>query len=228
MNETLPRNLPADRFHGGVRAAALFMWLAAIVVVFIVLRLVVGLFIADLGGAGVLVLVVLAVVLAQPLAFLGEKWLVTRWPSGRALRLEPNKLVWQERAGAQTFDLTTTLNYWRWRFVVKRRRGGRIPVGHQLFALRLVQGDEEFSVYTFLAPTAAQAAAERYSFYELRRPSDAAQATLGGRDAIFLAAEDARWQGGAELDPADFEALLQHLAARAPDFSQSAAGALNS
>ena len=137
MSETLPRELPADRFHGGVRGAALVMWLFAIILVFIILRLVVALFMPELGGAGVLVLVVLAVVLAQPLAFFGEKQLTQRWPSGRAMRLEPEGVVWKDRTTAIRFDLSQSFNYWRWRFVVKQRRGGRVAVGHYHLAVRL-------------------------------------------------------------------------------------------
>jgi hypothetical protein len=227
MSERFPRELPADRFHGGVRAMALVLWLAAIVLVFILLRLAAGLFLDEVGGAGILVLIVLAVVVAQPLALLAEKRLVQAWPSGRAMRLEPNALVWKEPTGTRTFNLVEPVNYWRWRFVVKQRRGGRVPIGHHLFALRLTQGDEDVSAYTFLSPAAAEAAAQRYSFYELRRPTEATPAALGGRDAVFLAAEDTRWAEGAELEPADFEALLAHLAARAPEFGPAAAGTLN-
>jgi hypothetical protein len=226
MSTSLPRDLPADRFHGGVRAVALLLWLGAIIVVFIVLRLLAGLVFDNLGGLGLLILVVLAVVLAQPLAFWGERLLVQRWPSGRALRLEPNALEWRDRAAVTRLELGHNLSYWRWRFVVKKRRGGRIQAGHHLFAVRVVQGDSEVSVYTFLPPAAAEALSKRYSFYELRRPNDPAKAALGGRDAVYLAAEDVRWASGAELDPGDFETLLQHLGASAPDFARAPASNL--
>ena len=37
-----------------------------------------------------------------------------------------------------------------------------------------------------------------------------------------MAAEHTRWEEGAELEPADFEALITHLAANLPDFARSA------
>jgi hypothetical protein len=87
----------------------------------------------------------------------------------------------------------------------------------------MVQGDSVVSLYTFLAPAAATALTARMPFYELRRPSEQGKAgpALGGRDAMYLAAEHARWDTGAELDAADFEALLAHLESGIPDFSRS-------
>jgi len=227
MTDSAARDLPADRYHGGVRVAALGIWLVAIVAAYVVLRWLAGLILGEMAGLGTLLLVVLAVVAAQPLAYLGERQLVKRWPSGKALRLEPGGLVWREGSSATKFKLDQPMSYWRWRFVVKRRRGGRVPGGHHLLALRLVQGEAEVSVYTFLAPAAAEALAARVSFYELRRPSDTGRPGLGGREAVYLASEEARWASGAELDPADFETLLAHLAARATAFASSPASTLN-
>jgi hypothetical protein len=95
--------------------------------------------------------------------------------------------------------------------------------GYHCCGLGLVQGDEVVSHYAFLPPAAYDALAARYQVYELRRPNEPGKAALGGRDAVFLAAENARWQSGAELLPADFEALLAHLAARRADFTHTAA-----
>jgi len=225
--DTAARDLPADRYHGGVRVAALIIWLVAIVAAYVVLRWLAGLILDEVAGLGTLLLIVLAVVAAQPLAYLGERQLVKRWPSGKAVRLEPGGVSWRDRASTTEFKLDQPLNYWRWRFVVKRRRGGRVPGGHHLLALRLVQGEAEVSVYAFLAPAEADALAARMNFYELRRPSDTGRPGLGGREAVYLAAEEARWASGAELDPADFATLLEHLAARAAVFESSSANTLN-
>jgi hypothetical protein len=217
--DSAARELPADRFHGGVRLGTLLAWFAAMILAYLVLRWLAGWLLGGVEGLGSLLVIVLAVVLAQPLALLAEKLLVARWPSGRALRLEPSALVWRDRSQPLTLELGQTLNYWRWRFVIKRRRGGRVPTGHHLFALRLVQGESELNLYTFLPPAAAEALAARYSFYDLRRPSDTERSPLGGREAVFLSAENSRWETGAELQPADFEALLAHLAGRLDEFA---------
>jgi hypothetical protein len=197
-----------------------------LVAVYLVLRVATQAILGQVAGIGTVLLVVAAVVLAQPLAWLGERQLVNRWPSGRTASLQPGQLVWRENDRAITFDLRQTLNYWRWRFVVRRRRGGRVPTGHHCCAIRLAQGDDVASWYAFIAPAAAEALAARYAFYELRAPSDKDKPALGGRDAQFLSAENERWESGAELDPADFEALLAHLAAHGPSFGVAPAATL--
>jgi hypothetical protein len=220
---SLGRPLPADRFHAGVRLAALVLWLLAIVVVYFILAATVGLILGQVGGLGVVILLIAAVILAQPLAYLAEKQLIARWPSGRAVVLEPGAITWRDKGKNLRLEMEPRLNFWRWRFTVRRRRGGRVPTGHNCFAIRMVQGDSVISLYTFLAPAAATALLARMPFYELRRPSEQGKAgpALGGRDAMYLAAEHARWDTGAELDAADFEALLAHLGSGISEFSRS-------
>jgi hypothetical protein len=226
MSTSAERILPADRFHTGVRVASMALWFLTIAVVYLVLRLIVQAVLGPVVGIGTLLMIVLAVVVAQPLAYLAERQLMQRWPSGRAMTLAPGALVGREPGSEVRLDLHQTVNFWRWRFAIKRRRGGRIPAGHQLFALRLVQGDNVVSLYAFLAPAVADALAAKCAFYELRRPSEQGKLALGGRDALFLTAEDARWRAGAELDPADFQALLDHLAAHLPEFGRAPASGM--
>jgi hypothetical protein len=219
---SLGRLLPADRFHAGVRVATLILWLASLVLSYVVLNIFASQIFGPLSGLGVLLLLIAAVVVAQPLAWLAEKQLLARWPSGRAVELEPGVLDWRDHGQSARMDLRQKVNYWRWRFAVGRRRSGRVPANHHCFAIRLVQGDSVASLYTFLSPTAAGALAGRYPFYELRRPNDPGKTSLGGRESIYLAAEHTRWEEGAELEPGDFEALVDHLAPYVPEFARSA------
>jgi hypothetical protein len=214
--------LRADRFHAGVRVATLVVWVFSIVVAYVVLGLIATPFFGPIGGLGILLLLLAAVIVAQPLAWLAEKQLLAHWPSGRSAQLEPGALIWRDRGPAIRLDLGQKVNYWRWRFHVGKRRKGRVPGNSHCFAVRLVQGDTVVAFYTFLAPASADALAARFSFYELRRPSDPSKSPLGGRDAIYMAAEHSRWETGAELEPADFEVLIGHLAAYLPDFPRSA------
>ena len=202
------RLLPADRFHAGVRVATLALWLLSIVVTYVVLGLIATPIFGPLSGLGVLLLLLAAVVAAQPLAWLGEKQILAHWPSGRSAQLEPGTLFWRDRGPATRLDLGQKVNYWRWRFNVGKQRKGRVPGNHHCFAIRLVQGDTVVTLYTFLPPANADGLAARVPFYELRRPNDTHKASLGGRDAIFLAAEHSRWEEGAELEPGDFEVMI--------------------
>ncbi|MGH2521117.1 MAG: hypothetical protein ACRDH2_01325 [Anaerolineales bacterium] len=215
--------LPADRFHPGVRLGALLVWFAAFGLVYFLSREILILFLGQVSGIGVLILLGLALFVSQPLARWGEHQLVKLWPSGRAVELEPGRLTLREKSGLVHLDVSPAIkvNYWRWRFEVRGRRGGHVPNGHHCFAIRLVQGEKVIGLYSFLSPQQAQTVLARYPFYELHRPSEkgAPRLPLGGRDAVYLAAENARWESGAELDPADFEALLDHLNAHLPEFA---------
>jgi hypothetical protein len=213
------RELRADRFHAGVRLAALLGWLGSVVVVFLLLRLAVTLITGRApAGAGSVVVGVFALGLAWPLAWLIERYSVRAWPSGRAASLLPGRLRWRDGGRVADLDLRDKVNYWRWRFEVRGRRGGRVPNGYSVMAVRLIQGDTVVSLFAFVPPAAATALAAHYPFYELRRTKDEGKVALGGRDAIYLAAENERWEAGAELTPADFETLIAHLAESIPDF----------
>jgi hypothetical protein len=201
--------------------AVLGAWLVSVIVLFFVLRAIVNALLGPVQGVGVLVLIVVAVAVAQPLTFLAERLAMQRLPSGRAAHLERGRLRWNDKGRSVDLDLNQIVNYWRWKFEVRQRRSGRVPTGHQCLAIRLVQTDSEISLYAFLPPEKASAITRTYPFYELRRANDKAGKALGGRDAIFLAAEHARWESGAELDAADFQALLAHLDAHLPDFRAS-------
>ena len=219
---TMPRELPADRFHAGVRLAVLAAWLASVVGVFFLLRAIVNAVLGPVVGVGLLVLIILAVAAAQPLAYLAERVAMQRWPSGRAVQLGPSGLRWQDKGKTVELDLSQKVNYWRWQFEVRQRRTGRVPTGHYCQAIRLVQTESEITLYAFVPPAKAATIAKDYPFYELRRQSDKSAKALGGRDAMFLAAEHTRWESGAELDQNDFQALLAHLDAHLEGFRTSA------
>jgi hypothetical protein len=220
--QSTERTLLADRFHTGARLASMLVWFAAIVAIYRLGLAIINLMIGPVAGLGVILLLIAAVLLAQPVAWLGEREITTRWRSGRAARLLPRTLEWQDKGTTEHIDLDDPVNFWRWRFVVGNRRGGRVPNGHRCLAIRLVQGETVVSLYAFVAPATADELEARYTFYQLSRsvvPAD--KRMLGGRDAIFLAAEHQRADEGAELEPPDFEALLDHLNAHLPEFASA-------
>lgn len=214
-----------DRFHTGIRLASLAWWVLAT---------------ASLYWAGLAVWqaafgpeqgwfwmpwLIATLLLSQPLGRWGEQQLMRLWPSGRTLLLEGARLTLTEKRGPQTFDLNLKLNYWRWYFIIRERRAGRVSNGHYCCALRLIQDDgagvsASASLYAFLLPKQAQLLLEQFPGYELRpsAPAPAATNHLAGRDPAFLAAEKTRWETGAELEADDFAALLQHLQLHLAEF----------
>lgn len=217
------RQLRLDVYHAGVRLGTLVWWLGSAAALFGAGLWVGGLVLGAASNWLWLPWLLISLLLSQALGQAGERWLMQHWPSGRSLTLEGGRLVLREPAGAQTFDLGLKLNYWRWGFTVKQRRGGRVPNGHFCYALRLVQSagpEASACVYAFLPPGPAAALRERFPCYELRPADEPATPANGaaGRDPGFLAVEKLRWDSGAELEPADLQLLLEHLASHGPDF----------
>lgn len=217
-----PRRLPADPFHAKVRLSALGLWFVIVGLLYWVGH-VIWQEVFDPNATGAwLPLLLGAMLLSQPLARVAERQLVRVWPSGRAVILDSGTLTLQEKSGSQRFDLNGgAVNYWRWYFKVANRRSGRVSNGDVVCALRLVQGEQEATLYAFIAKKQAEAFVARYTCYELKPLSATTKGktTLGGHDAIYRAAEKARWESGAELDPVDFDAALTHIAAHLPNFT---------
>lgn len=216
----LARDLPADRYHLGVRLA-LVGWFVVMLV--LVVAVVGGLAQMALGGWGWAVGYAAALLSAQPLSRWAEKYLLARWPSGRVVRLQASRLSVHTKDQETRLDiLPETTRFARWFFVVRGRASGRVPNGHVCCALRCANADTAVSVYAFMPPKQAETLRARYACYELRRMNEKGAVTLGGRDPAFLAAEQERWNIGAELEAADFEALLDTLNGHWPGFATTA------
>lgn len=230
------RQLPVDRFHTGVRLASLGWWAVATASLYVAGLTVWQAVFGTEQGWFWMPWIIATLLLSQPLGRWGEQQLMTLWPSGRALNLDGARLTLTEKHGAQTFDLNRRLSYWRWYFIIRERRAGRVPNGHYCCALRLVQDDgagasASASLYAFLPPKDAQLLLDQFPAYELRpsaptrlpgtspaTPAPAANPHLAGRDPAFLAAEQTRWESGAELEAEDFSALLRHLQPQVAEF----------
>jgi len=215
-----PRSLPLDRFHTGVRLATLGWWLAATAALYFAGLAVFSFFLGEDQGWVWLPWLIAVLLLSQFIGRWGERQLLQRWPSGRKLDLAPGRLTLTDKGQTHTMDFARLVNYWRWQFVIRNRRGGRVANGHFCCAIRLLQDDVDFCVYAFLPPEQYKALSERYKFYELRPSNDAQPkaGVLGGRDAAFLNAERLRWDHGAELEAADFDELLAYLKRHRAEF----------
>lgn len=219
MTMPLPHDLPADRYHLGVRLSLVAWFVFSLVMVVAVVG---GLAQMVVGGWGWLAGYAAALLSAQPLSRWAEKYLLARWPSGRVVRLQAGLLNLHTKEATHSVALGADTRFARWYFVVRGRSSGRVPNGHVCLALRCADDQQAVSIYAFMPPKQAEAVRAGYPFYELRRMNEKGTVTLGGRDPAFLAAEQERWNIGAELDAADFAALLEALNADWPGFAATA------
>lgn len=238
MDHTHPSQqivLHADREHSGIQFSIPLIILAAGVGAFLLVDPLVLEPLSDGGGLGgyrPFVRFVLAVVLGLAVGGLAESLLKRAWPSGRQLRLDPGGLTIAEKGkGAGRIQWDKRVNILRWQFPMRgHSRAGRerrVPASHSLYACRLLQDEVAVIAYCYLAPRQQKDLVEPAHFVELdmsylKEPGVLKRFNPPGRPAIpsalltgkhgqLWAAEKERWQGGFELDPADYAILIGEL-----------------
>jgi len=138
------------------------------------------------------------------IAWLGERLLRRRWPSGNWVEIFPGGIRFQHRGeiGEIAFDRPVEAARWRFRLGDRIRRGLH-PTGWECYAVRLVQDRAALSLYGFLPPRAALELSSRLDFHLLPDHTDK-NAALKGPHTAYLAAERLRAAEGMELEAADF------------------------
>jgi hypothetical protein len=202
-----------DSNHLGVRVAVLIAmiggFIGGILAIPALLRL--------LGIASALN-IILVVGGAFGLAF-GLSWLVEAvlrevWPSGRSLAVKADQIVLQEKEGEDVVLDWGAVDVWAWCFAVDDRRQW-VPRGWYCCALRLAQGTQTISPYSFFKPADANALPGWEAFEELisekyaSRPGNEHLAAMVSGQIHLRTAEDERWRQGAEMKADDFVALLE-------------------
>jgi hypothetical protein len=226
-----PIVLHADREHRGVRfgvVAILFVtfWLSYFVISLILRRL-----FPDLPSV-----VVLSCIGAIPLSLLvtaaGEAALKRRWHSGRYLRLEEDRIVLRRPAYEDvSLDRSHGIHQLRWLLpLAGYTRGGRerrISSKWFCLAVQMQNEEERIVVFTYAPPKKKDKILAEYELLELdpgrvydtsfsarfRPPSrpEIAPEVIAGKEGQYWLAERQRWRDGVELEPSDFEVLLQYL-----------------
>jgi hypothetical protein len=165
---------------------------------------------------------IVALVLGIGLASGAERLLQRMWPSGRSLHVDQRGIMLHQRqADDVVIEWDKPINVLAWRFTV---RGGRVlvPRGWNCLACRLAQGEAATTLYTFMPPERARLLGVWPAFDELAAPR---RRILAGREpqhslsesphvAQLRMAERERWQDGAELQPPDFQEVVENIAAR--------------
>jgi hypothetical protein len=167
---------------------------------------------------------IVALVLGIGLASGAERLLQRIWPSGRSLHVDQHKIMLRQRqrqAAAVVVEWDEPIQALAWHFKVGTRRA-LVPRGWHCLACRLAQGDAAITLYTFMPLHQATSLDIWPAFDELAAPR---RRILAGRElqhplsespymAQLHMAERERWQDGAELQPPDFQEVVENIATR--------------
>jgi len=207
-----------DSNHLGVRIAVLITMLGGfiggIVGIPALLRL-----LGIASGLNILLVVGGAFGLAFGLSWLVEVVLRKVWPSGRSLGVKTDQIILREKDGENVTLAWNAIDMWSWCFAVDDRRQW-VPRGWYCCALRLTEGGQAISPYSFFKPSDAQALPGWEAFQELisekfaKRPGNEHLAAMVTDQTHLRAAEDERWQQGVEMKADDFVALLDEVQKR--------------
>jgi hypothetical protein len=223
MNSTMDSSSPSvyavDAEHSGLRVSIVFIFIGIWAAIFVVLNTLIA-----SEGVNILAMVVsfaATALLTQQV----EKLLKTRWPSGRAVRVEPNQISIVKRNQVQhEIDPAQRVNVLLWRFKIARR--SRVPKGWYMVACALEQEDHYIPVYTFMSPSDFDNlnATQHFSLLQSRKELE-----KEGRDNMRLAgeqrrlhtAENIRWMEGAEMTTDDFKQFIIRLQEQFPQWMPS-------
>ncbi|MFN8531002.1 MAG: hypothetical protein U0670_20550 [Anaerolineae bacterium] len=215
---TDPRIFPVDAEHSGVRAVVLIVFILAGILGFMVTG-----FLIPSDGLNIIALFV-GLALAAGAALPLERVLKHRWPSGRSVRVSSDAIRIEKRGTVErqinTEDPVQTVF---WRFEVQRR--ARVPKGWTMLACALEAEGAYLVAYTFASPDTIKRTphVERFKALISRRNSTGQKdmredMRLAGEQRRLRDAETQRWMEGAEMTYDDFQAYLQILETRFPEW----------
>jgi hypothetical protein len=145
-----------------------------------------------------------------------DGFLKRRWPSGRALEIQGDAIRLTLRGKTQReINGAEHVNVLFWRFEIRKR--ARAPKGWYVVALALLQDDDYLPAYTFVSPEDYKTMPYSAQYVRLSARKEAeTDMRLAGQQRRLLNAEAARWNEGAEMAKADFDAYVALLKAKFP------------
>jgi hypothetical protein len=210
-----------DATHRGVRLVVVVVMMIGVLLGLLIMPTVErSLGLKDVAAACLRGIVALA--LGIGLASGAERLLQRVWPSGRSLHVDQHKIMLRQRQAADVVvEWDEPIQALAWHFKVGTRRA-LVPRGWHCLACRLAQGDAAITLYTFMPLHQATSLDIWPAFDELAAPR---RRILAGRElqhplsespymAQLHMAERERWQDGAELQPPDFQEVVENIATR--------------
>lgn len=215
-----PLTFPVDSDHGGLRLAVIVIFVVLLAAIYLLLNV----FLPS-DGFNILALIASLVVTYFALQQI-EKRLKQRWPSGRVVEIDEQRVRLSSKGKVQEdIDAQQQVNALMWRFKIKRQ--SRVPKGWYVVACSLEQDNHYLSVYTFMSPqqfdqmTSARLFPELPSKKELEKQGMERDLRLAGQQRRLHTAESHRWIDGAEMSAQDFQTFITHLQTQFPRWMPS-------
>jgi hypothetical protein len=169
-----------------------------------------------------------ALIIGAGVLQLSERLIKPRWKSNRFVKLSDEALYIQKGdEQRQVIDPREDVNVHMWCFEIRRR--SRVPKGWYVVATALEQDDVYLPVYTLASPDSLSKMRFSSHFTQLEPQQGGGPRVnrqdrdlrLSGQQRRLLMAEGARDMEGVEMVVEDFEAYLNWLQARFPQWMPS-------
>ena len=153
-----------------------------------------------------------------------ERYLKTRWPSGRVVQIDKDGVKVLKKSVLQQEMLSEDpVNTHFWTFKISKR--ARVPKGWSMLACALEYENEYLTVYTFMSPNQLSTFEMAEQFKKLiakrkgKSKEDAREdLRIAGEQRRLRDAENHRWMFGAEMTPSDFITYITQLKTQFPEW----------
>lgn len=211
-----PVQMPIDSEHIGIRTLMPLLAIAGLVGGFVLGSIIAPMI--DEALSGLCVSLFMAVIGLLVVTQLGERLIKSHWTSGREVEVDRSQLALVDKRRRDAPQLTLRwhegVGIYAWYFIVPTRRS-RVPKGWYCTAIRLVQGEQQMILYAFLSPEVAHSLTHFTDwFVHLHNKKEREQMSVtdvraSAEQERFRRLESHRWFDGAELNAADFLAVMQ-------------------
>ena len=171
-----------------------------------------------------LIAVLLGFAVAYGITALLERYLKTRWPSGRVVQIDKDGVKVLKKSTLQQEMLSEDpVNTHFWTFKISKR--ARVPKGWSMLACALEYENEYLTVYTFMSPNQLSTLETAEQFKKLiakrkgKSQEDAREdLRIAGEQRRLRDAENHRWMFGAEMTPSDFISYITRIKTQFPEW----------
>ena len=171
-----------------------------------------------------LLAVIIGFVAAYGISALVERFLKTRWPSGRVVEIDNGGVKLRKKGVLQQEMLSEDpVDTRLWSFTINKR--ARVPKGWSMLACALEYETQFLTVYTFMSPAQIEAFPQVEQFKKLIAPRKGKSEAdvredlrVAGEQRRLRDAENHRWMFGAEMLSDDFITYISRIKTQFPEW----------